>query len=37
MAKFSLGWSEARKVSGDIPVSISAKIEEIRAKYNDKK
>ena len=42
MAKFSLaqlGWSEKQetKVSGDIPVSISAKIEEIRAKYNDKK
>lgn len=42
MAKFSLaqlGWSEKQetKVSGDIPLSISAKIEEIRAKYNDKK
>lgn len=42
MAKFSLaqlGWSEKQetKVSGDIPVSISAKIEEIKAKYNDKK
>lgn len=42
MAKFSLaqlGWSEKQetKVSGDIPVSISAKIEEIRAKFNDKK
>ena len=42
MAKFSLaqlGWSEKQetKVTGDIPVSISAKIEEIKAKYNDKK
>lgn len=42
MAKFSLaqlGWSEKQetKVSGDIPLSISAKIEEIKAKYNDKK
>ena len=42
MAKFSLaqlGWSEKQetKVTGDIPVSISAKIEEIKAKFNDKK
>ena len=42
MAKFSLaqlGWSEKQetKVTGDVPVSISAKIEEIKAKYNDKK
>lgn len=42
MAKFSLaqlGWSEKQetKVTGDVPISISAKIEEIRAKFNDKK
>lgn len=42
IAKFSLaqlGWSEKQetKVTGDIPVSISAKIEEIKAKFNDKK
>ena len=42
MAKFSLaqlGWSEKQetKVTGDIPVSISAKIKEIKAKFNDKK
>ena len=42
MAKFSLaqmGWSEKQetKVTGDIPVSISEKIAEIKAKYNDKK